>query len=254
MNGYDNEFEFVKYLNNKKVYELNPMFRNFIDNIFYDINGADIIKSWKNHYPQKADIFIKIGNIIKGISIKKGIRNSVHVEPITEFIHFLIENNVEKKHIIEYLKYQYADGTTNGSGKKRMSASEYKMNNQNKIEAINKVFNEKNIYNKAIERFILKGNNCDYNIDAIIYGEVNDFIWLTTNDIKRICIKKRNLESTAVHFGPLTCQPKDRCLNYNKVHEKDRYCVQLKWYNIHDDIIEMMNDNYKMRHTQKFCF
>lgn len=28
INGFENEFEFVKYLNGKKVGELNPMFRN----------------------------------------------------------------------------------------------------------------------------------------------------------------------------------------------------------------------------------
>ena len=41
----------------------------------------------------------------------------------------------------------------------------------------------------------------------------------------------------------MTCQPKNRCLNYNPLYEKDRYCVQIKWYNIFDDIIEYMNKN-----------
>ena len=34
---------------------------------------------------QKADIFIKIGNYTKGISLKCGNNNSIHQEPIQEF-------------------------------------------------------------------------------------------------------------------------------------------------------------------------
>ena len=36
---------------------------------------------------KKSDIFIKINSKIKGISIKKGMKNSVHVERISDFIH-----------------------------------------------------------------------------------------------------------------------------------------------------------------------
>lgn len=38
------------------------------------------------------------------------------------------------------------------------------------------------------------------------------------------------------------CQPKNRCLNYNPLYEKDRYSVQIKWYSLNDDIIEYMNN------------
>ena len=93
---------------------------------FYPVPRSQKANSSFNPFSQKTDIFIKINNIKKRISIKSGIKNSVHVEPISEFIHFLIENNIEKKYIISYLKYHYADGTTNGSGIKRVSISEYK--------------------------------------------------------------------------------------------------------------------------------
>lgn len=242
INGYDNEYEFVKYLNGKKVCELNPMFRDFIDSIFYFIDEESVIKSWRNHYPQKSDIFIKIGRIIKGVSIKKGMKNSVHVDRITDFIHFLIENNVDREIVIEYLKYHYADGSTNGKGSKRLSAEEYKINNQASIDKINQVFNNRELLNKAIERFIIKGNNSKYYIDAIIHGEVDDFIWLTRSEIVDVILSKKDMYSSAIHFGPITCQPKNRCLNYNPKYEKDRFCVQLKWYNLNDDIIEYKND------------
>lgn len=126
ISGIDNEFEFVKYLNGKKISQLNPMFRTLIDELFPLEDEKSIIKSWRNHYNQKTDIFIKINSKMKGVSLKKGIKNSIHVERISDFIHFLIKNNVEREIIIEYLKYHYADGSTNGRGLKRLSAEEYK--------------------------------------------------------------------------------------------------------------------------------
>jgi len=182
ISGKDNEYEFVKYLNGKTISELNPMFRDLIDELFPDESVKSEIKCWQNHFKEKSDIFIKINNKTKGISIKKGIKNSVHVERISDFIHFLIDNEVDREIIIEYLKYHYADGSTNGKGKKRLSAEEYKKNNQSNIDKINKAFSDEEILRQAIDRFIIKGNNSEYYIDALIYGEVNDFLWITTKE------------------------------------------------------------------------
>lgn len=242
ISGFDNEYEFVKYLNNKKISELNPLFRSFIDKLFPSTKENLIIKSWRNHYSQKTDIFIKVDGKIKGVSIKKGMKNSMHVERISDFIHFLIENNVDREIVIEYLKYHYADGSTNGKGNKRISIEEYKKDNQTNIDKINKAFNNEKILKNAIDRFVIKGKNSNYYIDAIICGEVNDFVWITKEDIINVILSKKASYSTGVHFGPLTCQTKNRNLNTNPKYEKDRYCVQIKWYNLFDDILENMNN------------
>ncbi len=238
INGFDNEYEFVKYFNDKKIKELNPLAYDLIKKIFPLEEDNSIIKSWCNHYKQKSDIMIKINNKIKGISIKKGSRNSVHVEPISEFIHFLIENNISKENVLEYLKYHYADGTLNGSGKTRMSADEYKKYNQEKIDNLNKELNNERFIEKCVLRFILKGTNSNYPIDALIYGTVNDFLWITPKDIMNIIINKKDDYSTGVHIGSLAVQPQNRCLNYNNKYTKQRFCVQIKWYSLFDDIIE----------------
>lgn len=228
ISGINNEIEFVNYLNNKKIFELNPMFYSFIKDLFIDLNNEYIITCWKNTKPQKTDIFICINNTTKNISIKKGIKNSVHVERISDFVHFLIENNIDREIIIKYLKYQYADGTTNGTGKIRLSATEYKKSNQNKIDLINKHFNKKDIIENAINRFILKGKNSDEEIDAIIYGVVEDFILIKSKDIKKTIISKKDEYSTGVHFSSLTIQPMNRCLNKNIKYNSKRFCVQVK--------------------------
>lgn len=242
INGIDNEYKFVKYLNGKRVKELNPLFRELIEELFHPKEEDATIKSWRNHDKQKTGLFIKINGVMKGISIKKGMKNSFHVERISDFINFLIENKIEKEIIIEYLKYHYADGSINGKGKKRLSVEEYKKSNQDKIDKINIALNQEKILSNAIYRFIIKGKNSNYNIDALICGEVDDFIWILKEDIIKIVMSKKDNYSTAVHFGPMTIQPKNRCLNHNPKYEKDRYCIQVKWYNLFDDIIENKNN------------
>jgi len=55
---------------------------------------------------------------------------------------------------------------------------------------------------------------------------------------KNIILGKKDCYSTAIYFGPLICQPKNRCLNYNSKYEKDRFCIQIKWYSIFNNILE----------------
>lgn len=242
MNGYNNEYNFVLEFNNKKVGELNPILQELIYTIFYDVNENDVIKSWRNHLDQKTDIFLKIGNAIKGISIKMGSRNSVHVESIWEFKRFLETHKIPNNIICEYLKFHYADGTLNNTGSKRVSTEEYKKSNQTRIDKINKYFNTPEIISDAIDRFVLTGNNSDYPIDAIILGTPDNFLWLARNDIVDFLMNK-NKYCSSPHFSELVCQPMARCLNYNEKYEKFRKYVQIKWYGLFDNIIEQMNNN-----------
>lgn len=241
--GFDNEREFVYYLNKRRVKDLNPIFNDLFKKLYGNISSNELIIANIDFNRKKTDIIIAVCGVEKRISIKKGIKNSVHVEGISSFIHFLIENGISRDNIITYLKYHYADGTTNGSGRLRISAEEYKKNHQREIDDLNKELNNDTLVNKAINRFIVKGRN-DYNeIDVLIYGVVDDFIWIVKDDIRKIIIKKINDYSTAIHFSSLTIQPQNRCLNFNSKYDKQRFCVQIKWYNISDDIIENMNDN-----------
>lgn len=243
-NGFDNEYFFVKYFNGKRICDLDPIGQSLILALYPSINLDSIIKCWRNHFPQKTDIFLKINDRMKGISIKKGSRNSVHVDTVTNFVSFLSQSGVPKDIINSYLKYHYADGTVNGKGKKRLSVEEYKEKNQQSIDDINRFFNKERLVKRAVERFVIRGTNSVYQIDALICGKPNDYLWLTRKQIYEIISSNKNVDSTAIHFGQLTVQPKTRCLNYNSKYEKDRYCVQVKWYSLFDDIIEYLHTHY----------
>lgn len=247
INGFQNEFEFCNELNNKKVCSLNLMLKDFILDLFDEINEESIIKCLISKEKKKYDISISIDGVVKNVSIKKGVKNSVHVEGISSFIHFLIENKVDRKNVVNYLKYLYADGTTNGTGLKRISAEEYKEDHQTEIDEINSILNKEEILLKAIDRFIIRGNISDESIDALIFGVINDFIWIKKEDIIKIILSKKDKYSSAVHFGPLTVQPLNRCLNKNLLYDRKRFCVQIKWYNLADDILESMNNNVMIK-------
>lgn len=242
IDGFHNEIEICKYLNSKNTCDLNIMYKMFIEDLFGNISDNSIINCNVDFDNKKFDLIISINNIVKRISVKKGINNSVHVEGISSFIHFLIDSGVDRKAVIEYLKYHYADGTTNGTGTHRISGREYKEKHQKDIDYINEQINTPYILKRAIHRFVLQGKNSNIAIDALLYGTLNDFIWIKSEDIENVIMNKIELYSTGVHFGSLYCQPMTRCLNYNKVYEKKRFCVQIKWYTIFEDIIKNMNE------------
>ena len=176
INGFQNEIQIRNYLNGKSIKQLNLLFRDFIDDLYGDVSDDSIIECNVDFDHKKFDLSISIDGVVKLISVKKGIHNSVHVEGISSFIHFLIDSGVDRKVIIEYLKYHYADGTTNGTGKHRMSVDEYKEGDQDKIDYINEQINTPYILKRAIRRFLLQGKNSNQSVDAILYGTVDDFL------------------------------------------------------------------------------
>lgn len=241
ISGFANENEFAKYLNGRKVGRLSPLFTDLIYKLYGYLDLDEMIECWVNRSKRKADIYIKINSQVRGISIKKGIKNSVHVESLNEFIFFLKELGIEEVIINEYLKYHFADGTIDGTGTKRLSSEEYRKIYQSKIDIINEVFNNENYIDEFINRFVLQGNKAKCEVDAIIYGVVDDFIWITNSEVKYILKKHLHDSISSLHISCLSIQPMGRNLNYNKKYEYARYCVQIKWYNLVDQIVEVMS-------------
>lgn len=238
--GYQNEFLIVLEFNNKKVKELNPMLREVIDDLFPNIDEDKIVKSWRNHINnQKGDILLKIDKKIKSISIKKGSRNSVHVENIEAFKKYLKESGIKDKIIYDYELFHY--GVDRFNNKKILSSSEFSKKYKRKIRRINKAFSK--ISRESVtDRFLLCGNNSMYRIDGIIYGTPNDFLWINKNEVLKIIEKTNNLNSKTIHIGPLYVQPFNRCINNNKKYLWCRDFVQIKWYSLYDDIIKHKNE------------
>lgn len=238
--GYANEYEFANYLNGKQVGRIYPNFLDLLYKLYGWLDFKDYIECWVNKDKRKADIYIKINGYVRGISIKKGFKNSVHVESLSSLIDFFKEIGVDEATIDAFLRYHYADGTKTGKGANRVSGTVYRESHQVEVDEINKVLNDEKYIDLFVRRFILQGNRSQYEADAIIYGVLEDFLWITKEEIYYIMRKHLNDVVPALHISLLTIQPMSRNLNFNPKYEFCRDQVQIKWYNIADNIIEVM--------------
>jgi hypothetical protein len=235
--GFENEDELIEYLNSKKIKDLNSNMKDFIFFIFGNIDEENIIQATSGKSGQKPDMIITINNVIKRISIKKGTGNSVHQEKVDVFVEFLESINISNETINKLLKFHWGDGTSDGTGSQRISSSDYKQQFPEEIEMINKEFNKEKNIKEFIYRFIMQGKSDDYDIvDALYYGNVNEGHWASKDEIIEYVVN--NIFSLdSIHFGPLTYQIWNRCLNFNPNTENRRRVMQVKWGSLLNDLL-----------------
>lgn len=244
-NGYKNELEFVELFNNKYISDLDNNSKLFLEDLFETkIDNNEIIKSWKNRMNQKTDIFIKYKNYIKNISLKCGNSNSVHCEQIQEFKRYLEKLNIPYKTIDKYVSYHYGykrDNNGNLIFSEILSAEEYKKIHQEEIDIFNHEINKTRIIIDMIDRFLIRGRNSDYDIDALVSGTIENYVWINKYDLYDLILSKKCLEFTSPHAACLTIGPKKRNLDGNSKNFKDRYLVVIRWNNIKDEIVSFKN-------------
>lgn len=240
--GYQNELDFVNHFNDKYLYELDNNSKLFLKELFGEfIDNTEKIKSWKNKMAQKADIFIKYKKIIKSVSLKCGKNNSVHCENIQDFKRYLINLNIPYKIIDKYISYHYGyrkndDETTDFT--QQLSSEEYKELYQHEINDFNQTINKTRIIVDMIDRFLVRGRNSDYDIDALVSGLVDDYVWILKYDLYDLILSKKDFNYTSPHIACMTIGPKKRNLNGNSLNVKDRYQVCIRWNFIRENIIE----------------
>lgn len=241
-NGIQNEYDFVELFNNKCIKDLDSNSQKFLIELFNkELENDEKIKSWKNKCMQKADIFIKYKNIIKSVSLKCGNSNSVHHESIEDFKRYLEELQIPYKIINYYTSYHYgyrrdANGELDFS--KSLSSDEYKSLYQDEIDLFNKEINKTKIIINMIDRFIIRGRNSDYDIDALVCGTVDNYVWISKYDLYDLILSKRCLDFTSPHIACLTIGPKKRNLDRNSNYAKERYVVCVRWNYIKESILD----------------
>lgn len=239
--GYQNEYDFVELFNGKYIDELDNNSQKFLKDLFgKQIDDTELIKAWKNKMNQKADIFIKYKNYIKNISLKCGKSNSVHHESIQDFRRYLEKLQIPYKVIEKYVSYHYGykrdeEGKIDYS--RVLSADEYKDLYQKELDVFNENINKTRIIVDMIDRFIIKGRNSDYDVDALVCGTIENYVWIMKYDLYDLILSKLSLEFTSPHVACLTIGPKKRNLDGNSNNRKDRYLVCIRWNFIREDII-----------------
>lgn len=235
--GFRNEDEIIECLNDKKVSELNSNLKEFINFLFPNVNEGLRIRASSGKRGQKPDMIIDIDNEIKKVSIKKGSGNSVHQENVDVFIKFLSSINIPNDIINELLRFHWGDGTCDGTGTIRMSGKDYIREFANEIEKINEKFNQKDNLKHFINRFIIQGKSKEYDeIDSIYYGNACKGHWANRKEIMDYIINDK-FKVNSIHFGPLTYQTWNRCVNFNPKTENRRKVMQIKWASLFSDLV-----------------
>ena len=227
--GFDNEWDFFNYLNGKKVGEVNIMFRKFLLANFPYINNDMKISAYVNFDRTKEDIWIRVGKVKKSISIKMGKCNTVHNEYIYNFTDFLERQNVPMKIINDILDYHFlkeSSVSVNANNIiEKITLNIYKQKYHKKINNINLYFqNNESLLKKLINRFVIGKN------DLIIHGTVENFSYITKEEIIKVLLANKIMDSSSVHFSHLYFQAKSR------KDEVMRFFFQIKWYKLEEDI------------------
>lgn len=89
-----------------------------------------------------------------------------------------------------------------------MSAAEYKELYQDDIDLFNRAINKTRIIVDMIDRFVIRGRNSDYDIDALVCGTVNDYVWIKKYDLYDLILSKRCMQFASPHIACLTIGPK----------------------------------------------
>ena len=231
--------------NGKYLNELDKNSQKFLRELFDEINSDEAIKSWKNKCNQKADVFVKYKNYVRSISLKCGNSNSMHQESIEDFKMYLEGLKIPYKIINYYTSYHYGykrDDLGNVDFTKSLSSEEYKRYYQGEIDAFNKEVNKTKLIIGMIDRFIVRGRNSNYDIDALVCGTPDDYTWIMKYDIYDLILSNKRLDFTSPHIACLTIGPKKRNLDRTSLNAKDRYVVCIRWNFIKESIINFKKE------------
>ena len=227
--GFQNEWDFFNYLNGKKVGEINSSFKEMLASIYENLTDDMTIKCYVDMAKNKEDMWITINSVKKNISIKMGSENTFHTEYIYNFTDFLERQNVPMKIINDILDYHFLreDNVPGNNIIEKINLNIYKQKYHKKINNINLYFqNNEYLLKKLINRFVIGKN------DLIIHGTVENFSYITKEEIIEILLAKSNkiMDSSSVHFSHLYFQAKSR------KDEVMRFFFQIKWYKLEEDI------------------
>ena len=113
---------------------------------------------------------------------------------------------------------------------------------QDDLNIFNSYVNKTRIIIDMIDRFIVRGRNSEYDIDCLICGTIDNYVWISKYDLYDLVLSKRCLHFTSPHVACMTLGPQKRCIT-SKGNLKDRYLVAVRWNFLREDIISFKNNS-----------
>ena len=235
--GNYNEKYMVKSLNGIKVKNLSNNLRFLIRELFGTVDEEEIIEAGLVDGYIKPDIYIKCSDLKVYISIKEGSSTVVHQDKIDTFVSTLRSFNISEKTIRTILLFQFGDGTTDGSGKKREGYNEVKYHLLNDIAEANIELNKDKYFIKSmITKFVFKGN-FEENIEAdyLYHGTPEYGFVINKNQLFKHIDRRSWGYYDNLHIGPLLFRPHGRYVE-SLDDEPGRYKVDIYWPNLGHDV------------------
>lgn len=230
--GFVNERNFAKELDSKEFRNLSNNYQQLLNALFGPINPETQIVCWQSKYNEKADIKIKINNEIKGISIKMGKHNSVHMESYPQFANYLVKLGINTS-FLEKL-YSFINGTIDNC---TYNSNEYKKLRPNEIVEIKKVLNDYYVKTNLLIRFLFQGlEDQKYDADAIIHGTPQNFVWATKSEVLNFLCNYPLDTTLNLKISALSLQCWNRNLHNNERTKFTKKYIQIKWHTIRNDL------------------
>ena len=244
-NGYVIEEEMCLALHRKLVKDLSTHLRFILEELYGPLEANEMVECYATESFIKPDINIYYKGIRKGVSIKTGACDVLHDEYIDTFVNYLREIGVSEKTQRTYLLYQFGDGTTDGTGKRRMDGEEVRKQYYSLLEDDKKEINENyDFIEKIVERVIFVGVNPDeFSADAVYHGDVYSGTIVTKRQIMRHIRRNRWTGYRSFNVGPLLLYPHARYAHSPVASEKRRNHINIKWPNLIRDM-EYMSKRY----------
>lgn len=233
MNGFENEKQIRDTINSVPFNNLSSDLKNAL----IKMNGGNIpnsLSAEKYGGTDKADLSIIIDNKKYFVSVKKGTGNSVHQEPVEDYIVFLRTNFEDDNSVFNDLRhFIWGDGTLNGKGnvKNRIGAPEYKRQFPEKVKNIQNYFNKHK--KELLKRFLITGAVSNKKADYLFYGDINNCKVVSDDDMINFAF---NINKRPISIGVLTFQAWNRNINGGNKSENKRGQIQLKWGGLKNDI------------------
>lgn len=226
-----NEKEIIAYLNWKKYENLNENCKRFLKFMYPEIKQTDSIYAWDIWWTHKADMYIKVNNVKYNISVKEWVWNSVHQEPVEEFIQFLDNSYWISNQIADNIRFFiWGDWTLDWTWNKaeRLSAPQLVKKHRNVVDSIKDYFEP--IKKDLVQRFLIQWwHLSNEDVDFVYHWNVNS--WMRNSSSELIENVSTFWWRAAIPIWALTFQAWNRAIKANAKPstEKKRWVIQLKF-------------------------
>ena len=243
--GRNVEEAIIKSYDNKIFKQLNEFQKEIIKELFGDVTNYDVIEAGSLSEMYKPDIYLKIEDKIKYISIKSGRSDSIHFEGIKSFILFLRSKGISLRTQKIILLFHYGDGTIDGTGEKRYEFNKIIEKMGDLLDEANEELDNKELITDLMYRFVFRGFRDDEPcVDMLYFGDENYGEYATRDNIIKYVVNKRYIHIKTLHVGPMTVQPYLRDVLRKSKHPEKREQIQVKWHYLLTDI-QYVNNKIK---------